>query len=144
MSTPVGHWEVTFYQDNSPDFHLYGTQRICFLEDGTLYCTTYPDWQGHWFQKGVAKPGSGNRVRLVANFWGGAGNDGAELHFVHENLMTGFWSEWEDGYHEAYWATAVLRRERTLCPPAPTLDAKDEETLRRLRESPPILGPFKG
>ncbi len=96
MNTPVGHWKMKFFNDDSPNLSQTATQKVCFLANGTWYGTTFPNWHGHWFQKGSNAAGNGDRVRVFGNYAEGVGNDSGELDFVNAKLMTGPWTEWRD------------------------------------------------
>ncbi len=139
MNTPVGHWRVTPYMDDSPNLTKGQTQEICFVADGTWYGTMFPNWGGKWFQKGNNAAGNGDRVRLVGNWADGAGNDSAELDFVNRRLMTGPWSEWTDAGSGCctFWRVQA-RRLRKRCPKPKTFDLKDKATLRKLRKTDPF------
>jgi hypothetical protein len=68
----------------------------------------------------VNAAGNGDRVRLVGNYAGGDGNDGAELQFINANLMTGTWTEWRDPASTFFvWTTVTLTRAGARCPPQP-------------------------
>jgi hypothetical protein len=49
-ASPVGQWNVTFYIE--PGLSTGNTQGMCFKSNKTWYSTTFPDWNGDWFQKG--------------------------------------------------------------------------------------------
>lgn len=122
QNTPVGYWRATAYNDNTPSLPQIGMQHICFLNNGTWWGTS-PGWRGRWFQKGNNASGNGDRVRMVGNFAGGSGNDGAEMDFVHLRLMTGPWSEFYDvpsgvgGF--LLWLRVELVFAQSTCPPQP-------------------------
>lgn len=78
-ASPVGQWNVTFYLE--PGLTTGATQGICYLANGTWYSTTFPDWDGDWFQKG-------DRFRWYGHT--GAPLPTAEFgQFVSNNLKTG-------------------------------------------------------
>ena len=116
-NNPVGLWNFQAYNDNSPALTPMGTQNICFLANGTWYGTTFPNWNGRWFQKGNNLAGNGDRVRILGNWAFGAGNDSAEISFINLNLMTGGWHEWTDGFGVFFWIQITGRRIGPNCPP---------------------------
>ena len=130
INTPVGYWRLTFYADNTPNFSTFATQHICFYPNGT-WEGTFPGWHGLWFQKGLNASGNGDRVRLVGNYAGGLGNDGAELDFINlqipgnlvipRKLMTGTWTEWRDvplnfSSSFRFWGKVTFTFEQEDCP----------------------------
>jgi hypothetical protein len=126
-----GMWRLAFFNDNSPGMSALATQTLCILPNGTWFGTTFPNWGGNWFDKGLNAAGNGDRVRLLGNYAGGDGNDGAELHFINANLMTGAWTEWRDatgGFR--VWTTVTLTRVGGACPrqprAAPAAQAREE------------------
>ena len=139
MNNPVGHWELRFFNDATPNLSQGATQRICFLANGTWYSTTFPNWGGSWFQKGDNAAGNGNRVRVFGNYAGGVGNDSAELDYVSNRLMTGSWTEWRDvgssGFR--FWGRARLRWIGKKCPKPAKVDGADKKTLRKVRNLSP-------
>ncbi len=137
MNTPVGHWEATFYNDDTPNLTNLATHGICFRANGTWYSTTYANWSGYWFQKGSNAAGNGNRVRIVGNFWEGDGNDSGELDFINNDLMTGPWTEWLDPNGFRVWATTQMKRLSKRCPKRAKIKRSDTKALRRLRRKSP-------
>jgi len=134
-NNPVGLWRFQAYNDNSPALNIMGAQNICFLANGTWFGTTFPNWNGRWFQKGNNAAGNGDRVRIVGNWANGAGNDSAEISFINLNLMTGGWHEWTDGFGVVFWIQITGTR-LGPCPagPAPVVDPRatdaDDEAQR--------------
>jgi hypothetical protein len=49
-ASPVGQWNITFYGE--PGLVTGATQGICYKADGTWFSTTFPNWNGDWFEKG--------------------------------------------------------------------------------------------
>lgn len=139
MNAPIGHWEIKFFNDETPNLSPAATQRICFVANGTWYSTTFPNWHGLWFQKGIDAAGNGDRVRILGNYAGGVGNDSSEMEFVHGTLMTGPWTEWRDvdiaGFK--FWGRARLRQIDRECPQAAIIDTKDKAALSRVQELSP-------
>ncbi len=142
MNTPLGHWEIRAFNDDSPNLSPLATQRICILANHTWYSTTFPNWHGRWFQKGTNAAGSGDRFRLLGNYAKGAGNDSAELDFVNSRVMTGPWTEWRDVDSSAYraWARVSLTRISRKCPKALVATAKDLSLQRKFARQDPVLG----
>lgn len=143
MNSPVGHWELQGFNDDSPNLSPLATQRICILANGTWYSTTFPDWHGRWFQKGTNAAGSGNRVRLLGNYAGGAGNDSAELDFVNARSMNGPWTEWRDVDSSKFrlWVRVAARFIGRKCPKPATLSSKATAAARKkAARQDPILG----
>jgi hypothetical protein len=131
-NNPVGLWNFQAYADNSPNLATMGSQNICFLANGTWFGTTFPNWNGRWFQKGNNAAGNGDRVRILGNWANGAGNDSAEISFINLSLMTGGWHEWTDGFGAVLWIQITGRKIGNFCP-APALSefATDDEAQRR-------------
>jgi hypothetical protein len=132
-NNPVGLWNFQAYADNSANLFAMGNQNICFLANGTWYGTTFPNWNGRWFQKGNNVAGNGDRVRIVGNWAFGAGNDSAEISFINLSLMTGGWHEWTDGFGVVLWIQITGRKIGTNCPPPASLEfeATADEAQRR-------------
>ncbi|MFL5542070.1 MAG: hypothetical protein ACJ8J0_23995 [Longimicrobiaceae bacterium] len=118
-----GLWRLSAFNDASPGMSAIASHTLCFLPNGTWFGTTFPNWGGRWFQKGANAAGNGDRVRLLGNYAGGLGNDGAELHFFNANLMAGAWTEWRDPASGQFvaWATVTLTRAGDRCPPQPRM-----------------------
>lgn len=144
-NNPVGLWSLTFYNDNTPALTPMATQNICFVAGGTWYSTTFPAWNGRWFQKGNNAAGNGDRVRVLGNWASGFGNDSADLNFIHVRLMTGSWNEWIDGFGFFVWTQVTLTRIGNLCPPplGPEVDSNEEGLSPSEREGvkPPTCEP---
>lgn len=119
-NNPVGLWRFQAFDDNTPALAALGTQDICFLANGTWFSTTFPNFNGHWFQKGNNAAGNGDRVRLLGNWADGTGNGSAEIDFVHLNLMTGAWNEWTDRFNSILWLRMHGTRVSNVCPPPAT------------------------
>lgn len=49
-ASPVGQWNITFFLE--PGLVPGATQGICYKADGTWFSTTFPNWNGDWFQNG--------------------------------------------------------------------------------------------
>ncbi len=131
-NNPVGLWNFQAYNDAAAGMNALGNQNICFLANGTWFGTTFPNWNGLWFQKGNNAAGNGDRVRLVGNWAAGAGNDSAEIHFMNLNLMTGGWHEWTDGFGFVLWIQIVGTRLGNVCPAPAELELFEEaDTSRR-------------
>ena len=131
-----GLWRLSAFNDASPGMGPMATHTLCFLPNGTWFATTFPNWAGRWFQKGPNAAGNGDRVRLLGNYAGGDGNDGAELHFFNPNLMAGAWTEWRDPASGQFvaWATVTLTRAGRECPPQPR--AVPPQRAREERRNP--------
>lgn len=130
-NNPVGLWRFQAYNDNSANLAAMGSQDICFLANGTWFGTTFPNWNGRWFQKGNNAAGNGDRVRILGNWANGAGNDSAEISFINLNLMTGGWHEWTDGFGTVLWIQTAGTRIGNLCPAPPASDGPEEDVKRR-------------
>lgn len=143
MNTPVGHWELRGFNDDSPNLSLLATQRICILANGTWYSTTFPNWHGRWFQKGNNAAGNGNRVRLLGNYANGVGNDSAELDFVNTRSMNGPWTEWRDVDASRFrvWVRVQARLISKRCPKPAKLSARaTAAAIKKAANQDPILG----
>ena len=136
VNTPDGLWNVTFYNDTTPNLNQMATQGICFYPNGTWKSTTFPAWWGRWFQRGTNVAGNGDRVRILGNYAGGLGNDGAEVDYVNIKLMTGTWTEWRDvpaNFSSFFaWTRATLTYVGR-CTPIP---AADEKAAREEKRNP--------
>jgi len=115
QNTAVGLWQSTSFQDDLLGMPQLGAQQICVKPDGTWFGPLFAGWQGRWFQKVVNPPGFGDRVRLIGNYSGGAGNDSAELDFVSADMMAGTWTEWRDNLASLYWLRINLTRVSAQC-----------------------------
>lgn len=135
-NTAVGLWRVTAFNDVSPNLDFQAIQDICIRPDGTWHGTTFPNWFGRWFQKGLSGAGNGNHVALVGNFIDADGNDTFELDFVNSDLMTGTWREWTDGFSFVVWLRANFARVSRECGPAAKLSSEAAAAAARDRRSP--------
>jgi hypothetical protein len=130
-NNPVGLWRVTAFNDAAAAMPFTGAQNVCFLANGTWFSPTFAGWGGFWFQKGNNAAGNGDRVRVFGNWANGAGNDSAELDFVHLRLMTGPWTEWIDnGGFNGFWLRVTVTRIGNCVAPAPaaSFDAESVNT----------------
>src|SRR4029077_4810174 len=88
-NNPVGLWLLHWSFDSSASMAQVGTQKICFLSNGTWFGTTFPAWSGQWFQKGNNASGNGDRVSMAGNYAANVGNDGFQIDFADVNKMSG-------------------------------------------------------
>ena len=65
-------WRITFYNDSTSNHTQWATQEICFLPfssvgtsiQGVWYSTSFPDWNGRYYQEGDEVKMTGN-VRVI-------------------------------------------------------------------------------
>lgn len=137
-NNPVGLWLLHWSFDTSAGMAPVGTQKICFLSNGTWIGTTFPAWSGQWFQKGNNVSGNGDHVSLVGNYAANVGNDGFQIDFADVNRMSGTWSEWRDNFVFLGWARVTFDRQAGACPTAGPQDgqppADDKNPIGKVRE----------
>ena len=132
-------WKITFYNDPTNRHDQWATQEICFLPytvvgnsiQGIWYSTSYPDWNGRYYQEGdevkitgdYAKDVGHDHMTLVHTTYNAAGR-------VVSGMAFGDWTEWrEDGKYGRVigWGNAKL--ERTGYSKIPVLAPIDLEKL---------------
>ncbi|MCP4155668.1 MAG: hypothetical protein GY757_48535 [bacterium] len=115
-------WEITFYDDSSDKHNQWATQEICFLKyhkkgtgiEGVWYSTSYPDWNGLYYQEG-------DEVKMTGDFANDTGHSHMTLiHTTYDWLKKGIkgmafkdWTEWwEDGSYGKIigWGNAKMER----------------------------------
>ena len=115
-------WKITFYNDPTDRHDQWATQEICFLPytvvgnsiQGTWYSTSYPDWNGRYYQEG-------DEVKMTGDYAKDVGHDHMTLVHTTRNtagsvvsgMAFGDWTEWrEDGRcgRVIGWGNAKLER----------------------------------
>jgi hypothetical protein len=114
-------WSITGYLDQTGNHQQVGTQRICFLPyttvgtsiQGVWYSTTFPDWNGLYYQEG-------DEVKMTGDFARDTGHDHMTLlHTTYDvpgqikAMAFKDWTEWlEDGRYGNLvgWANAKMER----------------------------------
>jgi hypothetical protein len=111
-------WHITFFNDPTTIHQQWATQTLCFLPysivgtsiQGKWYSTTYPDWNGLYYQEG-------DEVKMTGDFWHDTGHDHMTLfHTTVEPKGMAFkdWTEWgeDDDYGFIFgWGNARLIRD---------------------------------
>lgn len=99
-------WRITFYNDSTTNHDEWATQGICFLPyvtvgtsiQGVWYSTTYPDWNGRYYQEG-------DELKMTGDYAKDVGHDHMTLvHTTYDvpgqvrGMAFKDWTEWrEDG-----------------------------------------------
>ena len=95
-------WHITYYSDSHSSHGTDGiTHELCFLPyttvgtsiQGTWYATSFPDWNGRYYQEG-------DEVKMIGDFANDVGHDHMTLIHTTGNGGMAFkdWTEWrEDG-----------------------------------------------
>lgn len=114
-------WRITFYNDPTGNHAQWATQEICFLPyvivgtsiQGVWYSTSFPDWNGRYYQEG-------DEVKMTGDYAKDVGHDHMTLqHTTYdvEGQVRGMafkdWTEWrEDGAYGNIigWGNAKLER----------------------------------
>ena len=114
-------WRITFYNDPTGNHDQWATQEICFLPyavvgtsiQGAWYSTSFPDWNGRYYQEG-------DEVKMTGDYAKDVGHDHMTLlHTTYdvEGQVRGMafkdWTEWrEDGAFGRIigWGNAKLQR----------------------------------
>jgi hypothetical protein len=114
-------WQITFYNDPTNHHDQWATQTICFLPyavvgnsiQGTWYSTSFPDWNGRYYQEG-------DELKMTGDYAKDVGHDHMTLqHTTYD--VPGFsrgmafkdWTEWrEDGAYGNIigWGNSILVR----------------------------------
>lgn len=118
-------WKITFYNDSTGTHNKWATQEICFLPytvvgssiQGIWYSTSFPDWNGRYYQEG-------DEVKMTGDYARDVGHD--HMTLVHttcdaagsmvrrvRGMAFGDWTEWrEDGRYGRIigWGNAKLER----------------------------------
>ena len=114
-------WRITFYNDPSASHQQWGSQLICFMPytalgngiQGVWYSTTFPDWNGRYYQEG-------DEVKMTGDYAKDVGHDHMTLlHTTYDipgkinALAFKDWTEWrEDGHYGQTigWGNTKLER----------------------------------
>ena len=115
-------WKITFYNDSTDTHAQWATQEICFLPytvvgssiQGMWYSTSFPDWNGRYYQEG-------DEVKMTGDYARDVGHDHMTLvHTTYDvagskvhGMAFGDWTEWrEDGKYGRVigWGNAKLER----------------------------------
>ena len=99
-------WHITFYNDPTVNHDQWATQEICFLPyavvgtsiQGSWYSTSFPDWNGRYYQEG-------DEVKMTGDYAKDVGHDHMTLLHTTYDVPTKVrgmafkdWTEWrEDG-----------------------------------------------
>ncbi len=99
-------WRITFYNDSTSTHTQWATQEICFLPysvvgtsiQGVWYSTSFPDWNGRYYQEG-------DEVKMTGDYAKDVGHDHMTLvHTTYDvpgrvrGMAFKDWTEWrEDG-----------------------------------------------
>jgi hypothetical protein len=142
-------WLITDFLDSSPNHVQLATQEICFLPyavvgtsiQGVWFSTSYPDWNGRYYQEG-------DELKMTGDFWRDTGHD--HMTLVHTTVdvagqIRGMafkdWTEWvEDGRFGqiVVWANArMVRAGRCGFGPVPFPLRVTAEDLVKLEEEAP-------
>jgi hypothetical protein len=114
-------WRITFYNDSTVNHQQWATQEICFLPyavvgtsiQGSWYSTSFPDWNGQYYQEG-------DEVKMTGDYANDVGHDHMTLlHTTYDapgqtrGMAFKDWTEWrEDGKFGNIigWGNAKLER----------------------------------
>ncbi len=114
-------WHITYYNDPTTNHAQWATQEICFLPysivgtsiQGVWYSTSFPDWNGRYYQEG-------DEVKMTGDYAHDVGHDHMTLlHTTYDvpGAVRGMafkdWTEWrEDGAFGRIigWGNAKLER----------------------------------
>jgi len=114
-------WLITFYNDPTTNHQQWATQEICFLPyaavgtsiQGVWYSTSFPDWNGRYYQEG-------DELKMTGDYAKDVGHD--HMTLVHTTydvpgqvraMAFKDWTEWrEDGRYGNIigWGNAKLVR----------------------------------
>jgi len=111
-------WHITFYNDSTSTHQQWATQEICFLPynvvgtsiQGVWYATSFPDWNGRYYQEG-------DEVKMTGDYARDVGHD--HMTLIHTtyggkgSLAFKDWTEWrEDRKYGRIigWGNARLKR----------------------------------
>lgn len=114
-------WAITYYNDPTSNHQQWATQHICFMPysavgtsiQGTWYSTTFPDWNGRYYQEG-------DEVKMTGDYAGDVGHDHMTVfHTTYDvpgqikAMAFKDWTEWrEDGRYGRIigWGNTKLER----------------------------------
>lgn len=111
-------WNITYYNDPAGNHQQWATQEICFLPysivgtsiQGTWYSTSFPDWNGRYYQEG-------DEIKMTGDYARDVGHDHMTLIHTTVDPRNGLafkdWTEWrEDGGYGRIigWGNAILKR----------------------------------
>ena len=114
-------WRITFYNDSTSIHDQWATQAICFLPpivvgnsiQGTWYSTSFPDWNGRYYQEG-------DEVKMTGDYANEVGHDHMTLQHTTYDVQGSVrgmafkdWTEWRED--SAYgniigWGNATMVR----------------------------------
>jgi len=131
-------WHITFYNDSTSNHAQWATQEICFLPysavgtsiQGAWYSTSFPDWNGRYYQEG-------DEVKMTGDYANDVGHDHMTLvHTTYDvpgqvrGMAFKDWTEWrEDGKFGNIigWGNATMVRAGKCA--LPVFSSKDMITL---------------
>jgi len=114
-------WRITFYNDPSTNHQEWGNQLICFLPyvtigtsiQGAWYSTTFPDWNGRYYQEG-------DELKMTGDYAQDVGHDHMTLYHTTYDvpgksnaLAFKDWTEWREDRRYGRiigWGNAKLER----------------------------------
>ena len=114
-------WRITFYNDSTDNHDQWATQNLCFMPyaivgnsiQGTWYSTTFPDWNGRYYQEG-------DELKMTGDYANDVGHDHMTLqHTTYDvpgqvrGMAFKDWTEWrEDGAYGNIigWGNAMIVR----------------------------------
>ncbi len=115
-------WRITYYNDSTSNHAQWATQEICFLPfssvgtsiQGVWYSTSFPDWNGRYYQEG-------DEVKMTGDYARDVGHDHMTLVHTTDGMAFKDWTEWrEDGKFGNIigWGNAkMVRAGRCFYPP---------------------------
>lgn len=149
-------WHITFYNDSTSTHTRWATQEICFLPysevgtsiQGVWYSTSFPDWNGRYYQEG-------DEVKMTGDFAKDVGHDHMTLvHTTYDvpgrvrGMAFKDWTEWrEDGKFGRIigWGNATMvRAGRCAYPKFSNNKAALENEAQKLSSSLPERLTAKG
>lgn len=97
-------WRITFYNDPSTNHQQWGSQLICFMPyltvgtsiQGVWYSTTFPDWNGRYYQEG-------DELKMTGDYAQDVGHDHMTLYHTTYDVPGKInamafkdWTEWRE------------------------------------------------
>lgn len=114
-------WRITFYNDPTTNHQQWGSQLICFMPyrtvgtsiQGVWYSTTFPDWNGRYYQEG-------DELKMTGDYARDIGHDHMTLYHTTYDvpgkinaLAFKDWTEWREDRRYGRiigWGNAKLER----------------------------------